>query len=139
MIDYAHNTHGLRAIGKFLNSVEASLKVGIIAGVGDRRDEDIISLGTAAAEIFDEIIIRQDKNLRGRTEQEIIDLMTQGIYAIAPNKKITVIKKEGEAIDYAISNAIKDSFIVITSDVIPDALEQIKAYKAKEDGFVIAE
>ena len=139
MIDYAHNTHGLRAIGKFLNSVEASVKVGIIAGVGDRRDEDIISLGVAAGEIFDEIIIRQDKNLRGRTEQEIIDLMTQGIYSVAPDKKITVIKKETEAIDYAIKNAVKDSFIVITSDVVPDALEQIKMYKAKEDGAVIAE
>lgn len=135
MIDYAHNTHGLNAIGKFLKSVEATAKVGIIAGVGDRRDEDIISLGEAAANIFDEIIIRQDKNLRGRTEEEIITLMTQGIHQVDPNKKITVIKKESEAIDYAINNAIKDSFIVITSDVVPDALEQIKQYKAEEDGL----
>lgn len=135
MIDYAHNTHGLNAIGKFLKSVEATAKVGIIAGVGDRRDEDIISLGEAAAHIFDEIIIRQDKHLRGRTEEDIIGLMTQGIHKVDPSKKITVIKKESEAIDYAINNAIKDSFIVITSDVIPDALEQIKQYKAEEDGL----
>lgn len=139
MLDYAHNTHGLKAIGKFLSSVDASVKVGIIAGVGDRRDEDIISLGEAAARIFDEIIIRQDKNLRGRTEQEIIDLMMKGIYMVDPAKKVTVIKKESEAIDYAMSNAVKDSFIIIISDVIPDALEQVKAYKAKEDGAVVAE
>jgi len=137
MIDYAHNTHGFMAIGKFLASVDASLKVGIIAGVGDRRDEDIISLGEAAARIFDEIIIRQDKNLRGRSEEEIIGLMTQGIHNISPEKKITVIKKESDAIDFAIKNAIKDSFIVITSDVVPDALEQIKQYKAVEDGLVV--
>ncbi len=135
MIDYAHNTHGLNAIGKFLKSVEATAKVGIIAGVGDRRDEDIISLGVAAGNIFDEIIIRQDKHLRGRTEEEIISLMTKGIHQVDPNKKITVIKKESEAIEYAINNAIKDSFIVITSDVVPDALEQIKQYKAEEDGL----
>ncbi len=139
MLDYAHNTHGLKAIGKFLSSVEASVKVGIIAGVGDRRDEDIMSLGEVAAQIFDEIIIRQDKNLRGRTEQEIIDLMTKGIYAVDPAKKITVIKKESEAIEFAMKNAIKDSFIIIISDVIPDALEQVKAYKAKEDGAVVTE
>ncbi|MBE2288369.1 MAG: cyanophycin synthetase [Chitinophagaceae bacterium] len=137
MIDYAHNTHGIMAIGKFIKNIDASVKVGIIAGVGDRRDEDIISLGEAAANVFDEIIIRQDKNLRGRTEQEIIDLMTKGIYNVDPNKKITVIKKESEAIDYAFSNAVKDSFIVIISDVIPDALEQVKQYKAKEDGVVL--
>lgn len=136
MIDYAHNTHGLLAIGKFVKTVEASVKVGIIAGVGDRRDEDIISLGEAAAQVFDEIIIRQDKHLRGRTDQEIIDLMTQGIRNIDPNKKIVVIQKEGEAIDYAFAHAVKDSFIVITSDVVPDALEQVKQYKAKEDGVL---
>ena len=139
MLDYAHNTHGLKAIGKFLSSVEASVKVGIIAGVGDRRDEDIISLGEVAAQIFDEIIIRQDKNLRGRTEQEIIDLMTKGIYSVDPAKKTTVIKKESEAIEFAMKNAVKDSFIIIISDVIPDALEQVKAYKAKEDGAVVTE
>jgi cyanophycin synthetase len=137
MIDYAHNTHGLTAIGKYVKSVDASVKVGIIAGVGDRRDEDIISLGEAAADVFDEIIIRQDKNLRGRTEQEIIDLMTKGIHNIDPNKKIVVIKKESEAIDYAFQNAVKDSFIVITSDVVPDALEQVKHYKALEDGVIV--
>lgn len=139
MLDYAHNTHGLRAIGKFLSAVDATPKVGIIAGVGDRRDEDIISLGEVAAQIFDEIIIRQDKNLRGRTEQEIIDLMMKGIYAVDPAKKTTVIKKEAEAIEFAMKNAVKDSFIVIISDVIPDALEQVKAYKAKEDGAVVME
>lgn len=137
MLDYAHNTHGLRAIGKYLKSVEATVKIGIIAGVGDRRNEDILSLGQAAAEIFDEIIIRQDKNLRGRTEDAIVDLMKQGIAGVDANKKVTVIMKETEAIDYALSSAPKGSFIVITSDVIPDALEQVKRAKAKEDGVLI--
>lgn len=136
MIDYAHNTHGLLAIGKFVRSVNASVKVGIIAGVGDRRDEDLTSLGEAAAGIFDEIIIRQDKNLRGRTEQEIIDLLMKGIQTVDADKKVTVIKRESEAIDYAFAHAVKDSFIVIISDVVPDALEQVKQYKAKEDGMV---
>lgn len=133
MIDYAHNTHGIMALGKFINSVDATVKVGIIAGVGDRRDEDIISLGEASAKVFDEIIIRQDKNLRGRTEDEIIALMTKGIHQVDANKKVTVIRKESEAIDYAFQHAVKGSFIVITSDVVPDALEQVKNYKAKED------
>ncbi len=137
MVDYAHNTHGLQAIGKFVKSTNASVKVGIIAGVGDRRDEDIISLGETAARIFDEIIIRQDKNLRGRSDQEIIDLMLKGITAIDATKKVTIIPKESEAIDHAIKNAQKDSFIIIISDVIPDALEQIKRYKAIEDGALI--
>lgn len=133
MVDYAHNTAGLMAIGKFLAKTEASKKIGIIAGVGDRRDEDTISLGEEAARIFDEVIIRQDRNLRGRTEDYIINLMVKGIKNIDPNKKITIIPLEKEAIDYTIKNAEKDSFIIICSDVIPDALEQIIDLKASEE------
>jgi cyanophycin synthetase len=93
------------AISDFLSKVDASPKIGIIAGVGDRRDEDIINLGRVAAGMFDEIVIRQDKNLRGSTEEAIIELMTQGIHEVSVDKKLTIFRKETEAIDYAIRNA----------------------------------
>ncbi len=137
MVDYAHNPAGFQAIARFLEKVEQSPKVGIIAGVGDRRDEDIIALGQVASQMFDEIIIRQDKNLRGRSEQDIIDLMMKGISEHDPNKKLMVIPSEAEAIAHAITNAVKGSFITICSDVIPDALEMIMKYKEKEDQFEI--
>jgi cyanophycin synthetase len=88
--------------------------------------------------MFDEVIIRQDKNLRGRSDQEIIDLMVEGIKSVNPTMNYTAIPKEKEAIDYAIKNAKKGSFIIICSDVIPDALEQIMKYKENEDKFVIS-
>jgi cyanophycin synthetase len=135
MVDYAHNPAGFQAISKFIEKIEAKPKIGIIAGVGDRRDEDIIALGTLAAKMFDEIIVRQDRNLRGRSEREIIDLMLQGVHKIDVNKKYTVIPSEPEAIDYAFKNAKKGSFIVICSDVVPDALEQVMKYKEEEDKF----
>jgi cyanophycin synthetase len=136
MVDYAHNTHGFMAISDFLSKVDAAPKIGVIAGVGDRRDEDIINLGKVAAGMFDEIVIRQDKNLRGRTEEEIIELMKQGISEVNPDRKVTVIQKEREAIDYAIKSATPGAFVTICSDVIPDALEQIMKLKEEEEGVV---
>jgi cyanophycin synthetase len=44
---------------------------------------------------------------------------------------------ETEAIDYAIRNAKKGSFVVICSDVVPDALGQIMRLKEQEDKFVL--
>ncbi len=137
MVDYAHNPAGFQAIARFLDKLDNKLKVGVIAGVGDRRDEDIIQLGFLSSQMFSEIIIRQDKNLRGRTEKEIIDLMMKGVHSDDPNKKVKVIQSELEAIDYAIKNAKKGSFIVICSDVVPDALQQILKYKEEEDHFEI--
>ncbi len=133
MCDYAHNAHGMRAIKGFLEKTEANKKIGIIAGVGDRRDEDTMELGEVAGEMFDEIIIRQDKNLRGKTADEIMDLLKTGIAKSNPDIKIHMIPEEYKAVEFAIKElAVKDDFIVISSDVIPDALEQILKYKEEE-------
>lgn len=132
LVDYAHNAAGLRALQKMVEKMDAYPKIGVIAGVGDRRDDDIRDIGRVAAETYDEIIIRQDKNLRGRTEQEIISLLGEGIAQHDKNKKVTIIPSEKEAIHHAITNATKGSLIVFCSDVVPDALEQIMAYKEEE-------
>ena len=65
LVDFAHNPDGFQAISNYLAKVEMHPKVGVIAAAGDRRDEDIRELGRIAGRTFDEIIIRQDKNLRG--------------------------------------------------------------------------
>ncbi len=137
MVDYAHNPAGFQAVAKFLEKIDAKPKIGVIAGVGDRRDEDIMALGILAAQMFDEIIVRQDRNLRGRSEQEIIDLMIQGIHSVDKSKTVKVIPTESEAIDYVMKHAKKGAFITICSDVVPDALEQIMKYKEEEDKFEI--
>jgi cyanophycin synthetase len=40
MVDYAHNPHSIKAFAELMNNME-EYKIGIITGVGDRRDEDI--------------------------------------------------------------------------------------------------
>lgn len=133
IVDFAHNPHGMKAISKLVASFDASVKIGIIAGTGDRRDEDIIHLAEEAATIFDELIIRQDVSLRGRPGQEIIDLVLRGIHNIDPSKKTTIIEQESEAIDFAFKNAPKGSLIFITSDMILNAVTYVQQLKEKEE------
>ncbi len=132
LLDYAHNPAGMRALQKFTNNLDATVKVGIIAGIGDRREEDNNEMGSIAAEMFDEIIIRQDKNLRGKSESELINMLDSGIRMKDPNKKTTIIPSERDAITHAVQNAQKGSLIVLCSDVVPDALELVKELKDKE-------
>jgi cyanophycin synthetase len=132
LLDYAHNPAGMRALQKFTNELEATVKVGIIAGIGDRRIEDNNEMGAIAAEMFDEIIIRQDKRLRGKTEEELIKMLNDGIKKKDPNKKTTIIPSEKEAIKFAVKNAVKGSLIIMCSDVIPDALDLVKHFKERE-------
>jgi len=86
-----------------------------------------------AAQMFDEIIIRQDKNLRGQTEEDLIALLMEGIKAQDADKKVTIIPSEKEAIKHAIENAKQGSLTVICSDVIPDALKQVLEFKEAEE------
>ncbi|TPV35881.1 cyanophycin synthetase [Paucihalobacter ruber] len=132
LLDYAHNAAGMYALKNFTDTFECTHKVGIIAGVGDRREEDTNAIGAIAAEMFDEIIIRQDKNLRGRSEAELIKMLDDGIKSKMPGKQTTIIPSEKEAIIHAVKNAKNGSLIVLCSDVIPDALDLVKSLKEKE-------
>ncbi len=133
LIDFAHNPSGYKGIEEFLSSVDATKKIGIIAGVGDRRDEDIKECATIAARMFDHIIIRQEKHLRGRTEEEIIGLIMEGIAESGKNVTTEIIKREVEAIKHAINSAEDGSFITALSDVVTNAIEIVQEYLDKEN------
>jgi cyanophycin synthetase len=122
--DYGHNAHSLRAIGDFLRGMPATLRVGVLAGVGDRRDEDIIALGAEAARIFDEIIIRQDTDLRGRNADELNGLVIKGIRQADPSKKITIVPDEIEALDALLRRAIRG----MTGTFFADNIEAVIGY-----------
>ena len=132
LLDYAHNPAGLRALHKYVEKLDGHPKIGIVAGVGDRRKQDNFELGQISAEMFDEIIIRTDRNLRGKDEQELIDEIKAGILDVSPKIPLRVIKKENEAIQHAVENAKEGSLIVVSSDVVPDALNMVMNLKEKE-------
>ncbi len=132
MIDYAHNTGGFMELKIFLDKTEATSKIGIITGVGDRRDEDIKNLGIFSGKMFDEIIIRHDKDMRGRPKSEVTDLLAEGIKQENKNASIIVISDELEAIQYAIDHAKKGAFIVLCTDLIMDSIEYVKKRMREE-------
>jgi cyanophycin synthetase len=138
MVDYVHNTDGFRELKDFMKNVHAAIKTGIIGCAGDRRDEDIKLMGRYAAEIFDEIIIRHDKDGRGRTNEELTQLIMEGIKSEKPEMEVTVISDETEALSYAMEYAIKGSFIVVSSDETHKSIELVKQKQEEQKQFSMA-
>jgi cyanophycin synthetase len=128
LIDFAHNADGFKGIKEFLSTVESPYKIGIITGTGDRRDDDIRDMGRISAEMFDHIIIRQDKFLRGRKAEDIVKLLVEGIHDSNPQQSYEYIPKEVEALNHAFSLAKKGTFITALSDVIDNAIEVVQSY-----------
>ncbi|MNX59616.1 Cyanophycin synthetase [compost metagenome] len=91
-----------------------------------------------AGRMFDHIIIRQEKHLRGRTEEEIINLILEGIEESGRDITYEIIPKETEAIKHAINSADEGTFITALSDVVTNAIEIVQQYldKENEDGIV---
>lgn len=133
LADFAHNPHGLKLLGDFVSKLDYPVKVGVISGTGDRRDEDIRELGEISARYFDEIIIRCDKNLRGRTAEEIIGLLREGIDSVNGAIPTRVIANENEALEYIYAHHKKGALYTIMCDVVAGALDKIKELKERED------
>ncbi len=132
VIDYAHNPAGMMALGTFIVQQPATRKVGIIAGIGDRKEEDTVQIGRLAGQIFDEIIIRLDEDLRGKTADAIVNLLKRGLDQAGKGKLLKVIPCETEAIRYAIAQATDGAVIVDCSEAVQTAIRTVEDCLAQE-------
>jgi len=132
MVDYAHNADGYNEMKKYLKHVNATKKTGIISATGDRRPEDIRNIGRLAAQMFDSIIIRHDRDNRGRTPEELSTFLMEGIQDINSDIPVQVISDEIGSIDHAIAHAQPGEFIFVCADDIPNTIAYAAQQVAKE-------
>ena len=135
MVDFAHNPDGLRGVMDFLSTLDIKRSTGIISGTGDRRDEDLREIGRISAQMFDDVIICQEKYLRGRSREEMISLLVDGLKEVKPEIDIQIINKSKEAFDFALKNRKPGSFITIIGDSVTDAVGLVQNFQDEEIGL----
>lgn len=129
IVDYAHNVFGYKAMNQFLQKYKGQKIIGIIAAVGDRRDQDIIECGALAAQMFDHIIIRQEADLRGRESENITQLLQKGIASVNNFIPVEIINNEQEAVEKAMNLVNKGEIIVALSKFYQNFIDAIQLYK----------
>jgi cyanophycin synthetase len=127
LLDYAHNVDGFTELKKFLMRTEASKKIGVLGVTGDRRNEDLIEMGMISAEMFNKVIFKFDRDLRGRTKGEMEELFRKGVEVINKDLEIVVAPTEPEAIDMALREAGSGTFVVVCADDIMSCIRQLRA------------
>lgn len=134
LVDYAHNPHSYEAVGGFVRNWTEGEKIGVVGGPGDRRDEDFITLGKLAAEIFDRIIIKEDDDTRGRPSGHAAQLIAQGIERVKLDFQFEIILNETQAINKGLDSASDGSLVVILPESVSRAISLIEARNPiKED------
>lgn len=134
MVDYAHNAHGYRELGKYLARIGPCRKTGVITATGDRRDGDIAEIGTICAQIFDKLVLRTDSDCRGREPLEIIELLLRGIRAQDPEKEVVIEMEEGKAIRRALDALEEGGLLFISSDDSRGTLEIVRNELSAREG-----
>lgn len=134
LVDFAHNADGFNGIKTYLKSIEATEHVGVICATGDRREEDIKETARISARMFDKIMICQEKYLRGSNQQDLIDLLLEGIAEVKPDMEVMINNNGEDCLKYLIATAKSGSFITILSGTIDNAVERVSEYLDKELG-----
>jgi cyanophycin synthetase len=136
LIDYAHNAAGLATVGDFVERVTtaaptgygppgspswtANLRLAVIAVPGDRREEDMRELGRVAARYFDDVIIREDRNPRGRKRGETASHVAEGVSeamrAGARVGNLEVVLDEMDAVRRALDRSRPGDLVVLCVD-----------------------
>jgi cyanophycin synthetase len=139
VIDYCHNVDGMRQLADFVDRmmVEPQTRagrvgagksvarngraIGVLGIPGDRRDEDQHDYGAIAATAFDEIIVREDANLRGRSPGETASNVLDGVRAAkadgtARAGRADKVLDEMTAVKTALRRAIPGDLVVCCVD-----------------------
>ncbi len=130
VVDYAHNPPAMEALGQFVDRlalpsaggarpIVTGRRIGVVATAGDRRDEDIVELGRVAARFFDEIIVREDENNRGRPRGNTAELISSGIESAGSDARVATVSTvldELEATRAALDHAGDGDVVVVCVD-----------------------
>ncbi len=140
LMDYAHNPAGLLGLTNFVNKLPNKYRTVLLNVAGDRRDDDIREFGKIAADAFDRIVIRKGHYLRGRTEENIYQLLQEGIAQSENDPQVRIIPDSRDAMYHAIKNCRKGELVVTLADRVPDDIsflhdlrDRLAAEKAEKE------
>ncbi|MCT7974720.1 cyanophycin synthetase [Laspinema olomoucense] len=132
LVDYAHNPASYEALGGFVRNWPGET-IGVIGGPGDRRDEDLTNLGKLSAEIFNQIIVKEDNDTRGRPRGNAAHFICEGIAQANGSAAYQTIINETEAIETALNSAPSGSLVVILPESVSRAINLIEKRKPLEE------
>jgi cyanophycin synthetase len=131
IFDYAHNAHAVGAMADLAGRLEVrGRRIVVVAGPGDRRDEDIRAIAYRVAGRFDHYICRRDDGLRGRGEREVPTMIAEALRERGvPDSAIEVIPDEQEAIAAALAMGRAGDLLLVFADALTRSWKQIIKFK----------
>lgn len=126
LVDYAHNPAAVGGLIEMVMAIPARRRIGVIAAPGDRRDEDIRTVGTLAAGL-DGVIVKEDDDRRGRQPGEIAGILAEGLrQGGMPAERIEIVATERDAVIRALEVVVDGDLLVFLVDDVASVLAQLR-------------
>lgn len=134
LMDYGHNAHAVGVMADLAQRLDTTgRRIVVLAGPGDRRDEDLRAIAEAVAGKFDHYIARRDDALRGRDGDEVPRIIAESLrkHGVA-QEAITIIPDEQQAVDAALRMGQAGDLVLVFADALTRSWKQI--IKFQPDG-----
>lgn len=132
ILDYGHNIDGYNAVLSAVKYINKGKLYGIVGIPGDRSDDMALEIGKISSHHLDYIIVKEDKDLRGRKQGEIAQLIVDGVKKRDTKKKYEVVLREEEALIKALNISQKgDTIVMFFEDMAPlvNIINEFSIYK----------
>ncbi len=132
LFDYGHNAHAVGALADLASRLDCTgRRIVVLAGPGDRRDEDLRAIADAVAGRFDHYICRRDDDLRNRAADEVPRIQSAALQQRGvPSSAISVIPDEQEAIDAALNMGQPGDLLLIFADALIRSWKQVIKFRS---------
>ena len=151
LVDYAHNAAGLATVGDFVERITtstrtgygapghaswtANLRLAVVAIPGDRRDGDMRELGRTAGRYFDDVIVREDKNPRGRKRGETAAHVAEGVreamHGGGRAGNLEIVLEEMDAVRRALDRSRPGDLVVLCVDDATEVWKELEARRTR--------
>ena len=134
VMDYAHNAHAVSVMADLAQRLDANRRIVVVAGPGDRRDEDLREIANVVAGKFDHYVVRRDDALRGRDGDEVPGIIAKALRdAGVDESAISIIPDEQQAIDAALRMGQSGDLVLVFADALTRSWKQIIRFKPDGD------
>jgi cyanophycin synthetase len=132
LFDYGHNAHAVGVMADLAQRLDvAGRRIVVLAGPGDRRDEDLRAIADAVAGRFDHYICRRDDGLRDRASDEVPRIQSAALQSRGvPESAISIIPDEQEAIEGALNMGQPGDLLLIFADSLTRSWKQIIKFRS---------
>jgi cyanophycin synthetase len=130
LVDYGHNAGAFEAVCRMAARWQGKRATGIIGVPGDRDDRIIREAGRIAARGFQRIIIKEDKDTRGRAGGEVARLLCETVAKEAPDRRCDIVLDEVKAFSNILQEMQENEVVVIFYDKLEPVLEVLRQHQA---------